>query len=378
MSPSETIVIGAGPGGLATCAALHQSGIPYLLLEQEGQIAASWHNHYDRLHLHTIKEVSALPFRPFPEDFPRYVSRQDLIRYLNDYARHFGITPVFHQQVTAIRKTGDLWEVETAGGACRTSRHVILTTGVNRQPAIPSFEGQSTFEGPFFHSRKYKSGADFKGQRVLVVGMGNTGAEIALDLYEHGAQPIISVRDEVNIVPREFLGRPTQLTAIAMSKLPVAIADWVGRLFRTIAVGDLSRYGIRTPAISPALQLATTGKTPVLDVGTVKAIKSGHIKVFPGIRRFHARGVEGVDGRTESIDAVVLCTGYRAGLDELLGHHFPALNDKGLPIEVIGSGIARGLFFVGFNNFSPKGVLSMIGNDAMLVAETISKKSGST
>lgn len=371
MEQPDVIIIGAGPAGLATGAALRQRNIPFLVLEQSDQVAHSWHNHYERLHLHTVKELSALPYQPFPKEFPRYVPRKGVVSYLTDYARNFDIEPVFNQKVTGIVRQEDHWEVRVAGGTAYLAKHVIITTGINRQPVSPTFEGQSEFRGTLMHSRKYRTGADFKGQKVLVVGMGNTGAEIALDLHEQGAKPYISVRGAVNIIPRDFLGRPSQETAMLLAKVPTAVSDTIGTIFRAISIGNLSKYGIQTPAISPSKQLRTEGKTPVMDIGTVKAIKSGYIKVVPAIQRFHEKSITFTDGSTLEPEAVILCTGYHPGLEELLGKDMVPTDAHGVPKEFIGTGAARGLYFVGYDNYSPGGILGLIQKDAIAVAKAV-------
>ena len=205
------------------------------------------------------------------------------------------------------------------------------------------------------HSRDYRNAAPFAGRRVLVVGMGNTGAEIALDLAEHGVGVALSVRSPVNIVHRDVLGRPTQKTSIALSRLPTALGDALARFLCDVTVGDIGRYGLQRSPVSPLRQLREHGRTPVIDVGTLARIKSGEIAVFPGLRRLVPGGAEFVDGRTAKFDAIVLATGYRAGVAAL----FP------------GTGELEGVYFVGFDLRQAGGLLRTIAQQAVAVAERI-------
>ena len=369
------VVIGAGPAGLAVSAHLRQRGIPFVVLEESERVGPAWHRHYDRLHLHTVKELSHLPFLPFPAHYPRYVSRKDFAEYLEGYARHFNIQPRFGSKVLEVQRSGHgNWTVRTVQGETLESAFVVVATGVNRVPERPVLAGEEYFSGSLIHSREYRNGKAFEGKIVLVVGMGNTGAEIALDLYEQGARPWICVRGPVNIVPRDFLGRPTQLTALKVAKLPIWLGDRIGKLLRRIAVGDLSRFGIRYPSLSPAAQLRQTGQTPVIDLGTVEKIKSGGIRVVPAIRSLTREGAIFVDGRELPFEAIVLATGYRPGLPEFLGACPGWLDVYGLPKACIGTQEYSGLYFVGFDNYTAGGILGVIHRDSERVADHLSQQ----
>jgi cation diffusion facilitator CzcD-associated flavoprotein CzcO len=228
------------------------------------------------------------------------------------------------------------------------------------------------YRGRLLHSHGYRNATPFAGQRVLVVGMGNTGAEIALDLCEQGVSAALSVRSPVNIVLRDVLGRPTQLSSLALSRLPRAWGDAVASTLRNLTVGDLSRWGLRTPDESPLHQLREHGKTPVIDVGTVARIKRGEIKVHAGIERFTPDGVRFTDGREERFDSVILATGYDAGLTRLFPTAAPALDANGMPREVIGTGSMAGMYFVGFDIRQPGGLLRTIALQAQAVAANLS------
>ena len=203
----STIVIGAGPAGLAVGACLKRAGIPTLILEQSNKVGAAWHRHYDRLHLHTDKAHSGLPFVPFPKAYPRYPSRLQVIEYLETYARHFQLEPRFGQQVVVARHANGVWEVQTQDARYQ-ALNLVIATGYNREPYLPSWPGQTSFQGALLHSSQYRTGEPFKHQKVLVVGFGNSGGEIAMDLWEHGAQPSLAVRSPVNVIPRELFGIP--------------------------------------------------------------------------------------------------------------------------------------------------------------------------
>ncbi len=374
--PTDTLVIGAGPAGLAVAGCLAQRGLRARVIERAGSVASSWRGHYDRLHLHTVKELSALPGLPFPPDCPRYLPRQALVDYLAAYAEHHAIAPLLNEEAQAITRTADGWQTVTATGRRFVSKAVVVATGANHQPRQPSDAGQALFKGRVLHSRAYKNAAPFNGQRVLVVGMGNTGAEIALDLTEQGVRAALSVRSPMNIVHRDVLGRPTQVTSIALARLPDAWGDAIATLFRKLTVGDLSRWGIQTSAQSPLRQLREMGKTPMIDVGTLARIKRGEIKVHPGIERFSAHTVRFVDGTEQAFDAVIFATGYAAEVQRLFPDTEVAVDRNGMPLERFGQGALAGVYFVGFDIRQPGGLLRAIGAEARQVAEAIERSVG--
>ncbi len=365
------LIIGAGPAGLAMAGRLRHRQIPFEIIEQEQVVGSTWHRHYDRLKLHTVKELSHLPHLPFPENYPRYVSRQQLVDYFDQYAEHFQIKPHFGEKALNIRRVGKQWETTTSTGKSFLSEKVVITTGVNRVPFRPKFPDEKAFSGKIVHSIHYKNPDPYRGQRVLVIGMGNTGAEIALDLSENEVETYISLRGPINIVPRDLFGRPTQLTALTLAKLPNWLADFIAIVVRKITIGDLSRYGIKTPKMPPGKQLRVTGKTPVIDLGTLKAIKEGRIKVLPDIDRFTVEGARFKDGSQFPFDAVILATGYRPRLYEFLPGAENIVDQAGIPEKVIGEGDYAGIYFIGFDNYTPGGIIGVINRDTEIVAEEL-------
>ncbi|MEO1628909.1 MAG: hypothetical protein AAFV25_27430 [Bacteroidota bacterium] len=204
--------------------------------------------------------------------------------------------------------------------------------------------------------------------------MAQQTAELALDLSEHGVEVCISVRAAVNIVPRDLNGRPTQLTARQLAKLPFGIGDWLGTKIRSMVMGDLSKYGLRTSTMPPARQLRETGKTPVIDLGTVKQIKAGKIKILPDIKCFYKEGVETIDGQRHPFDKVILATGYRAKIEEFIHSIGPFLDKFGVPRAAVGDGDFDGLYFVGFDNYKLGGILGTIFTDSETIALDIRER----
>lgn len=367
MPSTETLIIGAGPAGLAVAGRLGALGRPFIVLEQADALAPAWRAHYDRLHLHTVKQYSHLPHKPFPSDYPTYVPRLDLISYFDDYARQMGIQPVFFQKVTHTSRESGQWVTSTESGENYTSEFLVVATGFNRRPHLPKWPGMEDFKGEMFHSKFYKNGAPYRGKDVLVVGMGNSGAEIALCLWEHGARPALSVRGPVNVVKRDVFGRPTQTTAMLLAKLPVPLADWIGKQVSRLTVGDLRPYGIHRPDMAPMAQLRKFAQTPVMDIGTIDRIKSGEIRVFPAIDHFDESGVHFTDGRYQPFQAIVLATGYQSAVEEFMPGVAPALNAHGHPAALWNDALP-GAYFVGFDAYS-SGILNSIHRDSGKVTD---------
>lgn len=361
----ETLVLGAGAAGLATAASLARRGRSAIVLDAAPAVAASWRHRYRRLHLHTVKEHSALPGVPFDREVPRYPARLEVIAYLEAYARAYGITPRFGVEARMVRRAGDGFEIETSGGAI-AARSVVVATGLNRRPRSPTYPGQASFRGAVEHSSTYVDAAPYLGRRVVVVGYGNSGAEIALDLAESAVDVTVAVRGPVNVLPRDFLGMPTQLTAIRFGRLPRLMRDRLGKLVARLAFGDLRRFGLTPHPVGPATQIERHGRIPVLDVGTLGAIQRGTLRVAPQLAELTPAGVRFVDGREQRCDHVILATGFDPGLDELLAPEL--VPTGGVPPAVAAR--TPGLYFVGFQNVA-SGLLREIGREAEWVAEAL-------
>jgi thioredoxin reductase len=370
---SQTIIIGAGPAGLAVAACLRQAEIPFIIIEQADKVGASWHRHYDRLHLHTDKAHSALPYLPFPKHYPRYPSREQVVTYLKTYNRHFKLEPIFGEAVTAAHHINGCWEVQTPK-ARYCAPHLIIATGHNGEPCLPERPGQTLFRGKIIHSSQYCNGEPFKGQQVLVVGFGNSGGEIAIDLWESGAHPYMAVRNPVNIIPRQLFGIPILALSLLSSKLPPKLADAINAPLLNLVIGDLTQYGLRKPTHGPLTQIKNSGRIPLIDVGTLKLIRQGCINIFPGVERFTEEGIVFTDGQNHKFDAVVLATGYRPGVNSFLQNSSAVLDPKGKPLCSGCETSLPGLYFCGFY-ISPTGMLREIAIEAKRISADILRKS---
>ncbi|MBX3064119.1 MAG: NAD(P)/FAD-dependent oxidoreductase [Anaerolineae bacterium] len=373
LAGNSTVIVGAGPAGLAVGAVLKQAGLESVILERADHVGARWYQHYERLHLHTAKQFSALPLLPFPADYPRYPSRQQVIDYLDAYAKHFKLDIRFNQSVQSADYQAGKWLTQTQDSSYQ-SQNLVVATGINDTPNLPTWTGQEQFSGKIMHSADYQNGEQFRGQQVLVIGFGNSGGEIAIDLHEHGAIPSVAVRSPVNVVFRDYLGLPAQQISILLSPLPSRIADSLTALSRYMAYGDITRYGLRKLPYGPVKQMRDDQQIPVIDVGVIQLIREGKVKVHPGVREFMADGVIFSDGVSKHFDAIILATGYRGQAGALFKDASKLTNNAG---EALVSGqqtALKGLYYCGFRN-AATGLLREIGIEAQRIGKQIAQSS---
>jgi cation diffusion facilitator CzcD-associated flavoprotein CzcO len=344
----NVLIVGGGPAGLTTAGALKQAGIESTILDSGERIGQSWERRYSRLHLHTVRAYSGLAHFPIPRTYPKYLSKDQYAGYLRSYAAHFDLNVIPNTLVTRVRQENmdgsPGWAVETGSGTW-LARAVVIATGQYRQPVLPDWPGLSQFTGEKLHSSEFRSGSSYQNQRVLVVGAGNSGMEIAVDLVEQGASRVaVSIRSSPPIVPRDFLGVPAQVFGITMNSFPPAISDQVGRALSRLALGDLSRFGLPSPGWMPF----ASHRTPVIDVGFASALSEGKVSIRPAVSSFTPSGVIFSDQHEEPFDAVVFATGFRTGLEQLLEPE-GLLDPYGIPRYPSGASTpCPGLYFMGF------------------------------
>jgi cation diffusion facilitator CzcD-associated flavoprotein CzcO len=369
---AQVLVIGGGAAGLSAAGALKKASFAPVVLERDAAIGGTWARRYDRLHLHTIRQLSGLAHLPMPRRYPRYVSRDQYVRYLQHYARRMGlnvITGCDVRRVTPLVGAADpLWQVETNQGTW-TSRVVVIATGQYSVPRLPSWPGRETYTGQLIHSSDYRNGRAWSGKRALVVGVGNSGAEIATDLVDAGAAFVaISIRNPPFLTRRDTYGLPVQLLSFPLSMLPPRAADMLARGVMRVAFSDMHRHGIESPGYTPYQD----HRVPVIDVGFAEAVKKGRVAVRPDVTGLTPAGVKFSTGQEEAFDLVVAATGFSSGLEQLLP--LPdLLTEQAYPRFPSGEPTSRpGLYFTGFTH-SLRGHLFEANRSALRLAKHIAE-----
>jgi putative flavoprotein involved in K+ transport len=364
------VVIGAGPAGLAVAGTLHARGVDCQVLEHADSVGAAWQGRYDSLRLHTVRWLSGLPGEAIPRRYGRWVARDDFVAYLQAYAARFDVSPEFGVDVGRVDPQDGYWQVETSAGP-REASAVVVATGYSRVPRLPDWPGRDAFRGILLHSAAYREPSAYRGRHVLVVGAGNSAAEIAVDLVRAGAQVDLSVRTPPNIVRRDTLGIPSQLIGVAFKHAPERVMNVLSRALRRLSVPDLSPFGLPAPAGDAFTQFLRTRTVPILDHGFVDVVREGHIRVVADVIGVDGADIRLQDGSNLRPDAVICATGYRPALESLVGH-LGVLDERGLPRVHGATELPRlpGLYFVGVT-VELAGLIREIGLEARAVGQAL-------
>jgi cation diffusion facilitator CzcD-associated flavoprotein CzcO len=367
---NTVVVVGAGPAGVASALALGDAGLRPLLIDR-GQVGSSWRDRrYDRLALNTSGKVSHLPGRPYPEGTPDFPSRDQFVEHLERGAQEDGIDRLLDTTVDCIERNNGGWLLWTSAGKIHT-RQLIVATGHQNAPFIPEWKGRSDFKGELLHSADYRNPEAYRGKKVLVVGSGNSGMEIAHDLSEGGASEVrLSVRTSPTIIPKE--GTSGEVIASILYKLPLRVGDAVTGFNRRQNIGDLSEYGLPVPEEGLFSRLRRVGQVPaILGEEVVESIKERRFEVVGAVESLDASGVNLADGERIEPDAVICATGYGTGLEPVVGK-LGVLDEAGMPKVVGGGPAAAGLRFVGYVP-RPAGIY-YCGREAKRVAKAIARE----
>jgi cation diffusion facilitator CzcD-associated flavoprotein CzcO len=346
---AKVIVVGAGLSGVASALALSDVGVRSLVLDRADRVAEAWRTRYDRLRLNTCRPLSHLPDRPFAKGTPMFPTRDELIRHVERHAAEDGIELRFDTTVEEIVRDNGGWLVRTTTGAL-PARQVIVATGYENEPVIPEWPGRDGYPGRVLHSSQYRNPQPFQGDRVLVVGTGSSGMEIAHDLAHGGAADVwLAVRTPPNILLREGPGGiPGDMIGVAMLHLPTRVADALARFARQVSIGDLTDYGLPVPEEGPMSRLHRLGVAPaIVDTEMIETIKARGIEIVPAVHAFTGPAVRLAGGREIDPDAIICATGYRRGLERLVGS-LGILDEHGRPSAVGETPAAPGLRFIGY------------------------------
>jgi cation diffusion facilitator CzcD-associated flavoprotein CzcO len=364
----DAIIIGAGPAGLACAATMRAAGLGVTVIEKADKVGSVWRRHYDRLHLHTDRNHSGLPGMVMPRTFPLYPSRMQMVEYLESYAARFDIRPVFKTPVASLRRDDAQWRADTAQGVIAAPLAVVAT-GIASAPYRPFWPGSDLYRGDVVHSSEYRNPALYLGKRVLVVGFGNSGGEIALDLASAGIDVALAVRGPVQILPRDLLGLPIISWAILYQHLPSRLVDFINAPILRLALGSFEKLGLRRAAKGPLQMIEEDGRVPLIDIGTLDGIRAGSIKIRGGVDRLTPDGVMFADGSGEEFGAIVLATGFRPDLRQLVPNTDGVFDQHGMPLVTGRATSMPGLYFCG-QITSATGQLREIGLEAQRIAET--------
>lgn len=373
MEEREVAVIGAGPAGVAAALALKDVGVRPTVFDRADRVASSWRGRYDRLRLNTCRPFSHLPDRRYPKGTPMFPSRDQLIEHVERHAEEDGIEIRLGTSVEAISRGEGGWSVETSAGEVAAPQ-VVIATGYQNEPVLPSWQGREEFGGRLLHSSQYRNPEPFRGESVLVVGPGCSGMEIAHDLAEGGAaRTWLAVRTPPNIVLREGPGgMPGDMIAVALLHSPVRFADAFSRFGRRMGVGDLDEFGLTVPDDGPFTQLRSRENAPtIVDEEVIEAIRQRRVEVVSAVEACEPDGVRLEDGARLAPDSIVAATGFRPALERLVGH-LDVLDPRGRPKAVGEKAAALGMRFVGY--VQRPGGLGYMGKEAKRAARAIARE----
>ncbi len=350
MTEYDVAVIGAGPAGVSVALSLRDRGLRPLLIDRADDVGSSWRNRYDRLKLNTGRPFSHLPNRSYPKGTPMFPTRDDVVAHLDRHAREDGIELRLGTEVHRIERRDRGWHVATSAVDI-DARQVVVATGYQHSPHVPQFPGADGFSADLLHSSEYRNPDPYQGRKVLVVGSGSSGMEIAHDLATGGAAKVwLAVRTPPNILLRALPGGlPGDLISRPLYRLPIGVADAIGRAARRKNLGDLTEFGLPIPDLGVMARVKRFGQVPALvDMEVIDAIRDGSIEVIATVESFDSDKVVLVDGSRLDPHTVVLATGYRSGLEPLVGH-LGVLDAKGKPVVWGERPAAQGLRFIGYD-----------------------------
>lgn len=373
---------------------LKRRGVDPLVLERTDRVGSSWRSRYDSLRLNTPRITSTLPGYRMPRRYGRWPARDNVVEYLEEYARRHRLRIQFQTELRRIERadgavsadpdgnsasSAPMWLFQTSSGEIAT-RFAVLATSHDAEPKLPDWPGRETFTGELVHSTTYRNPEPFRGKDVLVVSARNTGSEIAYELATTGECRVwTAMRTPPSVFPREWPpGFPLNYTTVLLEPLPNVVLDRLGFLTQRLIYGDLAEHGI--PRAPLGVQSATKERhvSALIDAGFVQALKDRRLELVAAVERFEGPEVLLSDGSRLRPQVVIAATGYERNLPGIVGH-LGVLDEYGLPTlrgEVLRAREhpkAPGLFFNGYYA-SSAGQLRFMRIDGRRIARTIGRQ----
>ncbi|WP_238159244.1 NAD(P)/FAD-dependent oxidoreductase [Mycobacterium sp. MFM001] len=355
----EVVVVGAGPAGLAVARQLdHHHGVKALVLDRAAAPAISWRRRYDNFRLNTNGFLSHLPGQRIPLNAGRWPTKEDMVRYFDHYVARQDIALRLGCEVHRIDRVGDAWQLDMSSGEIRTAA-IVLATGNYSAPTIPAWPGLSGFTGEIVHSGNFINAWPYRGCDVLVVGAGNSGADIAVQLANSGARQIwLAVRTPPHLVRRAIGPVPSDIFLELFARVPARLVDpLIGRLNR-LMWNDLAAFGFGPPPLGLKATVETRGRIPTLADELIDTVRAGRVHVVAAVKAVESDRVVLVDGTSVAPQAIIAATGFRTDLDGLVGH-LGVLDDCGTPRGGFASHLGDGMFAIGYG-IPPNGPLRAI------------------
>ena len=371
----DAFVVGAGLCGLGVAARLQSAGLTVAVLERAQRSGAAWAARYDALRLNTTARLSAQPGLTFPRAAGRWPARDDVLAYAARYIAHHRLDVRYGIEVCRIDPGDSRLSLHLADGDILDAGAVVVATGHDRVPVLPSWPGMESFEGGLIHAAAFRRAEDFRDHDVLLVGAGMSAGDLARLLVGAGARVTCSMRTPPNVYPGQLFGVPLQPLAYYSRHLPATVLDRIGAVSARLALGDLTRHGLPAAPAGIETTWRRSGRTPLRDDGFVTALKSGRIQLAGPIERLSGTHVRLADGRTLTPDVIIAATGYRPGLEPLVGH-LGILAPDGTPALAPGREhpAAPGLHFAGMTTPLAGGLALSARIDSRRIARAVARR----
>jgi dimethylaniline monooxygenase (N-oxide forming) len=316
MREPHVCVIGAGSSGIASCQVLNARGIPFDCYEKGSQVGGNWRfmndngmsSAYRSLHINTSRGLMAYATYPMPSHYPDYPNHEQIAAYFDDYVDHFGFREHirFGTEVTHVAPAGDGWDVTLEDGTTTRYDAVLVANGHHWDARWPDPPFPGEFAGRQLHAHDYKDPEGMEGRNVLVLGIGNSATDIAVETSRVSNMTFLAMRRGAHVIPKYLKGRPTdELGSELTSRLPLAVQRWVYARYLKTAQGEMDSYGLPRP------DHKLLEAHPTISSDLLARIGHGRITVKPNIERLEGARVRFVDGTTEAVDVIVYCTGYK-------------------------------------------------------------------